>query len=287
MPIIDSLLPNETGSFVIRDSAGDVTREMCVHYARPSSDIRGAAITIALHGIDRAATAFRDVMAARAERTGQLILVPEFDLRQFPDIHAYNFGGVRAPPPSSTVRAREQWTFGIVERLFAYVRSSIASEQTTFNLFGLSAGAQFVLRYMALNEATSVKRAIAANSGVYMLPDMSLDYPRGMGGIGLGDGVLRRYLARPLSLLIGECDADPHAFDLPRGEIAEAQGPHRLARAQWYMTHCGDVAQTLGIELGWSYEIVPGAGHVSQSMYDRALDILAERRHVKAGAKPA
>jgi hypothetical protein len=120
-----------------------------------------------------------------------------------------------------------------------------------------------------------VERAVAANSGIYMLPHLNLDYPTGMGGIGLGDGDLRRYLARPLTILIGEQDADPNAHDLPRGEIAEAQGPHRLARAQWYMAHCTDLAKKLGTRLGWRYEMVPGAGHVSQSIFDHASDILA------------
>ncbi|MFM9942652.1 MAG: hypothetical protein ACKVP7_24510 [Hyphomicrobiaceae bacterium] len=284
--MINSLLSHATGSFVVADSAVGVSRQVRVHYARPSSEIRRAAITVALHGVDRAAAAFRDVMAARAERNGQLIFVPEFDLQQFPDVHAYNFGGVRAPPPDNSVRAREQWTFGIVDRLFTYLRTSIGTEQTAFSLFGLSAGAQFVLRYMALSEAPLVERAIAANSGIYMLPDMGLDYPTGIGGIGLGEAALRRYLARPLTILIGENDADPDAFDLPRGEIAQAQGPHRLARAQWHMAHCGDLARSLGVELGWRYEIVPGAGHVSQAMFDRALDLLADSGGLQTESRP-
>src|SRR5882757_1070593 len=83
-------------------------------------------------------------------------------------------------------------------------------------------------------------------------------------------------LTRRLIILIGENDCDPHAHDLPRGEIAKAQGPHRLARGQWYFGHCTDLAARLGVALGWRHEVVPGAGHVSQEIYDRASDILAE-----------
>lgn len=267
-------LPEPTGSFVFRDDATPIVREITVHYARANSDVRTTPITFAMHGIDRAAAGFRDVMAACAERNGQLILVPEFDLRQFPDWYDYNLGGVRSPPPENAVQIRELWTFGIIDRLFAYVQRGVASRCAKFNLFGLSAGAQFVLRYLALNEAPLVERVIAANCGVYMLPDLTLDYPAGMGGIGLQESDVRRYLARPLTILIGDRDADPHAHDLPRGEIAESQGPHRLARAQWYMAHCLDLAHALGMVLGWQYETVPGAGHVSRSMYDRASDIL-------------
>lgn len=269
------MLIERAGSLVYRDEAAGVARDMCVHYARPSGDVRNAPITIVLHGIDRAAAHVRDAMAARAERNGQLVLVPEFDLRQFPDNHAYNFGGVRTPPPESLLRARELWNFGILDRLFADVVRCIGSERSGYNLFGLSAGAQFVLRYLALYEAPMAERAVAANSGIYMLPDLTRAYPTGMGGIGVGEENLNRFLARAITILIGEHDIDPQAHDLPRGEVAEAQGPHRLARAQWYMSHCRDLARRRGIRLAWHYEVVPGAGHVSQSMYDRASDILA------------
>jgi hypothetical protein len=272
----ETLIKTSMGSFMFRDVAGGVARDIRVHYARPSSDIARASIVIAMHGLDRAAAAFRDVLVAGAERNKQIILVPEFDPEQFPGIFAYNFGGVRLPPPTSAVLPREQWSFGIVDRLFAYARSAVNSERTTFELFGNSAGAQFVLRYLALNEAPLVERAVAANCGIYMLPDTSIDYPTGMGGIDLDERDLRRFLTRRLIILIGEHDCDRDAHDLPRGEIAKAQGPHRLARGQWYVGHCTDLAARLGVALGWRHEIVPGARHVSQEIYDRASDILAE-----------
>jgi hypothetical protein len=134
-----------------------------------------------MHGIDRAAAEFRDVMAVQSARNGQIVLVPEFDTHQFPDFYAYNFGGVRLPPPSNTVLPREHWNFGITDRLFAHVRDSIGSNRRSFGLFGNSAGAQYVLRYLALTEAPAADAAVAANCGVYMLPDLTAEYPIGMG----------------------------------------------------------------------------------------------------------
>ena len=272
----DTLLSTSTGSFMFRDKIGGNTRDIRVHYAQPSSELISASIVIAMHGLDRAAAAFRDVLVAEAERNGQIVLVPEFNQRQFPGIYSYNFGDVRLPPPMGTVLPREQWSFGIVDRLFAYARSAVKSERTTFHLLGNSAGAQFVLRYLALNEAPLVERAVASNSGIYMLPDISIDYPTGMGGIDLDEHDLRRFLTRRLVILVGEKDCDPHAPDLPRGAIAEAQGPHRLARGRWYLEHCEELASRLGVELSWRHEVVPDAGHVSQAIFDRALDILRE-----------
>ena len=182
-----------------------------------------------MHGIDRAAAEFRNVMAPQAARNGQMVLVPESDIHQFPDFYSYNFGGVR--PSAEQHRASTRaLNFGIIDRLFAHVRDSISSNRSSFGLFGNSAGAQYVLRYLALTEAHAVDAAVAANCGVYMVPDLAAEYPIGMGGLDLDDGHLRRYLGRRLVILLGDADNDPSAPDLPRMDYAMAQGPHRLAR---------------------------------------------------------
>lgn len=227
-----------------------------------------------MHGVDRAAAAFRDLLAPQAERNGQIVLVPEFDPDQFPGVYAYNFGGVRLPPPENTVLTRDHWNFGVIDRLFHHVRQAIGSSRDSFGLFGNSAGAQYVLRYLALNEAASVDLAVAANCGCYMLPNLTAEYPNGMGGIGLNESHLRRYLGRPLVILLGDADNDPDAPDLPRWDEAMAQGPHRFARGVWHFQHCAELAKRIGAGLGWRLEIAPGAGHVDQQIYDQGADIL-------------
>lgn len=268
------VLAEGIGSFVFRDDgAVPSLRTMRVFSFCPRSSNRHTRIVIAMHGVDRAAAEFRDLLAPQAERNGQIVLVPEFDPDQFPGVQAYNFGGVRLPP-DNTVLPRDHWNFGVIDRLFHHVRYAIGSSRDTFGLFGNSAGAQFVLRYLALNEAASVDLAVAANCGCYMLPDLTKDYPDGMGGIGLNENHLRRYLARPLVILLGDADNDPDAPDLPRWDEAMAQGPHRLARGLWHFQHCTELAMSLGTALGWRLQIAPGAGHVDQLIYDQGADIL-------------
>jgi hypothetical protein len=199
---------------------------------------------------------------------------PEFDAQQFPDVFAYNFGGVRRPPPNNIVLPRDQWNFHVIENLFQHVRILLRSNQKTFGLFGNSAGSQHVLRYLALNEAPSVDRAVASNSGVYMLPDLTLDYPLGMGGLDLDENQLRRYLGRRLIILLGDADTAASAPDLPRDDFAMAQGPHRLTRGQWYFEHCAKLAERLATPFGWRLQTVHGAGHVSQEVFERAANIL-------------
>jgi len=265
------------GSFVFFSHDGAAMRpSIRVFFFRPKSSVRDARIVIAMHGLDRAASNFRDVLVEQAERTGQILLVPEFDAAQFPDVYAYNHGNVRRPPPNETVFPRNLWNFSIIDRLFEHVRTAVGSDRETFGLFGISAGAQFVLRYLALNEATAVDAAVAANSGWYMLPDLAVDYPVGMGGLDLDESYLRRYLGRRLIVLLGDADTDSAAPDLSRSETAMAQGPHRLARGLWHFEHCKQVADQLGGRFGWELEIVPGAGHVDRQIFDRAASILGD-----------
>ena len=107
-----------------------------------------------------------------------------------------------------------------------------------------------------------------------MLPDLSIDYPGGMGGLGLDDSFVRRYLSKNLTILLGDADANPDAPDLPRNEAAQAQGPHRLARGLWHYEYCRKVAQRLGTCFGWRLETVPGAVHVDQAMFEIGAQIL-------------
>jgi poly(3-hydroxybutyrate) depolymerase len=260
-----------SGDFVFADRAAGARETIRVFYFRPHNAEAGTPIVMAMHGFDRAASEFRDFLVSPAERLGLLVLVPEFDNEAFPKAHGYNYGNVRLPPPEGTLIRRDDWNFGIIDRLFEYVRN----DHRTFGLFGVSAGAQYVFRYLAVTEAPFVGTAIAANCGWYMLPDLTIEYPDGMGGLGLDASHVQRYLERKLLVLIGDADTDPNAYDLPRHETAMTQGPHRLARGLWHFEHCQELAGKLGVRFGWELRIVSGAVHVDPQVFDLAASILA------------
>jgi len=118
-----------------------------------------------------------------------------------------------------------------------------------------------------------------------MLPDLSIDYPGGMGGLGLDDSFVRRYLSKNLTILLGDADTNPDAPDLPQNEAARVQGPHRLARGLWYYEYCRKVAQRLGTSFGWRVETVPGAVHVDQAMFEIGAQIWSGWKIGKAGRR--
>lgn len=249
---------------------------MRVFYYRPQCAVADTRIVMAMHGLDRGAAAFRDLFVAAAELHGQLILAPEFDIEAFADPFAYNYGNVRQAPPGNVFRPRDQWTFDLIDRLFQQVRTMTASQRTTFSLFGNSAGAQYVLRYLALTGGRLVDAAVAANSGWYMLPDPAIEYPAGLANPYLDREAVSRYLGRSVTLLLGDKDIDTTAHDLPRRPEAMAQGIHRLERGHWYYRHCRELAERLGVAFNWQFEIAHGAGHIDQLIFDQGVEILAK-----------
>jgi len=261
------------GWFKFEDRAGGHRGYIRVFYYVPERINQASRTFMALHGLDRAASEFRDVFIPMAERLGKILIVPEFDIDVFPDVYAYNYGNVVSPPPDSQFNDKEVWNFSVIDRLFIYTRNVNGIQPNRFDLYGNSAGSQFVLRYVAVTQAPLLQNAISSNSGIYMLPDLALSYPDGMGGVGLNEADLLRYFSSPLHILLGDADTDTTAPDLPRNPEALAQGPHRLARGLWHYEHCKALAQKLGVELAWTVEIVPGAGHISQAIFDRAMVI--------------
>jgi hypothetical protein len=268
-------LDDKAGSFIFRDLAAGTRGSIRVFYARPKSIGHDTRVVFAMHGFDRAAAEFRDCWLDHAQRLGLLVMVPEFDAEAFPGAYGYNFGNARSPDPHGAMVPRSLWNFGILDRVFEQARVSLGLRQKTFGFFGNSAGGQYVLRYLALTEGSSVDVAISSNCGIYMLPELTADYPIGMGGLDLDESFLRRYLARQVIILLSEADTDSEAPDLPRGEAALAQGPHRLARGLWHFDRCRAVAARLGVDFGWRLERLPDAHHVDPRIFDRAAEIVA------------
>ena len=98
-----------SGSFVFYDHAAGARGSIRVFYFHPPGFGSDLPIVIALHGITREASQFRDWLVNATQRLGFLVLVPEFDVEAFPNAHAYNYGNVKTSPPDNKVIPRQQW----------------------------------------------------------------------------------------------------------------------------------------------------------------------------------
>lgn len=270
----DGPLPPGSGIAAFEGLPGTVMR---VHTHRPASYRPDAPILIVLHGVNRNADWYRDAWRTLSERHGFLVLAPEFDRAQFPGGRSYNRGNMRAK--GGDPLPWREWSFNAVESLFDAARGWTGSTRQGYLVFGHSAGAQFVHRMVTFMPALRVERAVAANAGWYTMPDPTERYPYGLGGAGLTETQLRTAFGRTMAVLLGDADDDPNHESLHNTPAAKRQGPHRYARGLAYFAKAKAAAADIGARLAWTLEVVPGAGHSTNDVKERALEFLlrAER----------
>ena len=162
----------------------------------------------------------------------------------------------------------------MIEPIFAAVRERAGLHAQDYAIFGHSAGAQFVQRFLYFVPGAHVRQAIAANAGWYMLPDRRVRFPYGLAGTPVTETDLRRALTRPLVVLLGTADTNPRHRMLRHTPEADAQGPHRFARGQFFMARAQAAAAAMEVKLAWTLATAPGVAHSERGMTPYALKCL-------------
>ena len=226
-------------------------------------------IAIVIHGWSRAAERYFDDWRALGEEHGFIVAVPHFTVGDFPGSNEFNQGHV-FDSETGQMRPAEGWTFAAIEPLFDDVVERTGSKESTYTLFGHSAGSQFVHRFLYYVPEARVKRYIPANAGWYTLPDFDVGYPYGLAGSGITTEQLATAFAKDVVLLLGREDVDRSDPDLRKTPEADEQGPNRFARGLTMFKRAGETADALGVELRWQLAIVDGARHSNAQMAQAA-----------------
>jgi poly(3-hydroxybutyrate) depolymerase len=235
-----------------------------VWYYAPAGLPPNAPVVIVQHGVGRNGEDYLNDWVPHAERERFLLVVPEFSKAEFPGVEGYNYGNT--VDSAGRPRPREEWSFSMIEPIFDAMRRHTGNQSSTYLLFGHSAGAQFVQRFLYFVPQARVARAVAANAGWYMLPDPAVEFPYGLKGTPVTEADLRNALARPFTVLLGDADTDPEARSLRHTPEADAQGLYRFARGQYFFNFARAAAATLKTPLGWSLATAPGIDHSDQGM---------------------
>jgi hypothetical protein len=128
-------------------------------------------------------------------------------------------------------------------------------------MFGHSAGAQFVHRFIMTGNARRLERAVSANAGSYMFPDERYAWPFGTRNLPANVWTPQPAYAVPMTILLGTADDDPNYPSLPREPEAMAQGQHRLARGRAFYAATRADAAARHLPYAWDCRLVPGVGH--------------------------
>jgi pimeloyl-ACP methyl ester carboxylesterase len=265
------IVPSQRGAFIFDGYAPLRDRPVRVWYDAPA-DPSTAQILIVMHGVGRNGAEYRDDWSDLVKGRNVLVLAPEFVEEHFPGAEMYNLGNVqdrdgRAVP-------MEQWTFQIVEALFDHVRQAVGSRTESYALFGHSAGAQFVHRFIAFMPTHRARIAVAANAGWYTVLDDTVRFPYGLDEGPRKERELGNAFASNLVILLGGDDVDGEDDSLRRDAGSDEQGKNRLDRGLNFYQTARDTASRQSLPFAWRLTALPAVAHSHTDMARAAAPIL-------------
>lgn len=237
---------------------------LTVHTYRPRDHGALDPVVLVHHGMARNGDEYRDHWVEVAERYRWLIVAPTFSAQDFPEPENYNNGKVRRP--DGTVAPASQWLYAIPQRVLRALQAAGVTQREKAWMFGHSAGGQFVHRLLATQPEAPFERIAVGNPGWYTLPTLDRPFPEGLGGLGLSQLEVQRWLTTPMNVLAGDQDIDTTDPSLPNEPAARAQGSTRYARAHYFVDFAQAQARTWGVVCAWNLITVAGVGHDGQAM---------------------
>lgn len=196
--------------------------ELAGYVYAPEGLASDARVLVAVHGISRNAAEIVELFRPYADRHGIALIAPVFTADTFKDYQRLGRKGIGPRADLALIRVLN----AVSKRTGWDVRK--------IDLFGFSGGAQFAHRF-AMVHPQRVRRLVLGAAGWYTMPDPATPYPHGTGDSGALSAARLHLTAAvriPTLVMVGELDNQIDDRDLNRARvIREAQGPHRLARA--------------------------------------------------------
>jgi len=260
-------------SFVMGAYKNSERKSIKVWTNKPEGWVDGDRILFVMHGAGRNADDYLQAWVDIAAQKNILIVAPEFEspfsriiTNDYAEGNLFTFFGVRNPI--------EEWAFTVVENIFDHIVGNNNLSNSSYDIFGHSAGGQFVHRMVLMKPEARIETAIAANSGTYMFVNPEVNFPYGMGGTPLNVSGLRNSLQKKLVILLGEQDNTIDQGILDQSEVAMDQGAHRLARGSNFYSSSERYAREHNIEFNWKIGTVQNVGHDYIKMSDNAVAYL-------------
>lgn len=230
----------------------------------PGSGASEAPILVAVHGLACNPDDLAGAFCARCEEAGVVWVAPLFTTEQHADYQRLGRVGRGA-------RADV-----ILDRCVAELASLTGADARRLYLFGYSAGAQFVHRYL-MAHPHAVAAAVPASAGWYTFPDTQVRFPYGVRPHRSLPGVSfdpEAFLRVPVTVLVGQDDVGDDSLRSTE-RINRQQGVNRVERARRWVKAMRASAAAYGYEPRISCIEVPGIDHSFAKFCERGA--LAER----------
>lgn len=233
---------------------------------RPQQWTAGNPVLFVMHGMGRNAEEYLDAWTALAEQKNLMLVAPEFENKLYRVVtNDYQEGNLKSPLGRS--HPDSEWAFTVVENIFDHVNTINGLSLGSYDIFGHSAGGQFVHRMVVLKPDSRIGKAIVANAGSYTFLDDTIPYPYGLGSV---QHDLGKSFGKHLVVLLGALDNNAEQGQLDQTKRAMRQGNHRLERGMNFFSSAQAAANQSGIDFNWSLQVVPDVGHDYRKMSEAA-----------------
>lgn len=281
-PVIDALkcafpvksaTTRTDGSYDFK-SAGNP--DVKVFHTGPSKIDDKTRLLIVMAGRQRNAEEYLDSWREWAAANNYVAIAPLFDQENWPEPLGYNFGNIASGKErENTPNEKAKWSFKLVDDMFEDAAKRFGLKGKNYDLFGHSAGGQFVHRFILFYPENRVRIAIAANPGFYTLPDEEQIFPYGLKNspYKITQKMLEEWTREDLVIMRGTADVQ-RTESLRQSPEADAQGQNRFERAGYMFERI----KKFDPKTKWRLIDVPGIAHDQKGMSIPAQKLLSENR---------
>ncbi len=238
-------------------------KKIPVYLYLPATISTRSLLVAAMHGLDRNAISYGMAWMDYAAANNKIVFAPEFSTADWSG-DAYTQGNMfTGNDGGGTLNPRERWAFTMVSEIERELVNGFWLKDSSYTLWGHSAGAQFVHRMMIFAFDPLIRRAISANAGWYTAPDSAIVFPWGVKHslLSVTPQLLTDFVSREMVIMRGTADTVRDA-NLNVDPLSDAQGKNRYQRAGYFFQKGKDV----GPKFQWKLIDVVGSGHDFQKM---------------------
>ena len=246
--------------------------DLDVFYHLPKTIDNDTKVLFVVHGNTRNADDYLNTWIRLTKDKNIAIFAPHFKRSSF-----ISFNTLQMSTSNGKIRTNtDLYLNNSIDTLFKYIKAKFKLTDKLYDIYGHSAGAQFVHRYLLMSDNPSVNKAVAANAGWYTFLN-GADFPYGVKSppISLSDSNVKKFLSMDLHILIGSNDTDVNS-SINKSKGAQNQGLNRYQRAKNFFEYTESIVEQNNLEFNWKYQVVPGAPHSNKVMSRAAVLILFE-----------
>ncbi|MBQ3717728.1 MAG: hypothetical protein II901_05010 [Paludibacteraceae bacterium] len=167
----------------------------------------------------------------------------------------------------------DEMTFSIIDAIFKAFVQKFDIADHTYNIYGHSAGAQFVHRFVLFYDSPYLDKAVAANAGTYTFISNKQDFPYGYRNLGGLSAVSNKAFQKKLVVFLAEGDTIRDSYLNVTNE-ADRQGSNRFERGNHFFQSAENYVARKNIPLQWQLRTLPNAAHSNRRMAPAAADLL-------------